>query len=62
VFQISRIILETFRLGLPDVHWFVMGDDDAVFVLENQVIVLSKYDRRNMYYIGSLSESDLQNI
>jgi hypothetical protein len=62
VLQISRIISETFRLGLPDVHWFFMGDDDMVFVLENLVIVLSKYDHRKMYYIGSLSESHLQNI
>lgn len=60
--RISRIISETFRLGLPDVHWFVMGDDDTVFVLENLVTVLSKYDHRQMYYIGSLSESHLQNI
>lgn len=60
--RISRIISETFRLGLPDVHWFVMGDDDTVFVLDNLVTVLSKYDHRQMYYIGSLSESHLQNI
>ncbi|KAK9999748.1 hypothetical protein SO802_019351 [Lithocarpus litseifolius] len=29
---ISRIVSETLRLGLEDVHWFVMGDDDTVFV------------------------------
>eukprot|EP01018_Ginkgo_biloba_P021280 Gb_10284 [translate_table: standard] len=60
--RISRIISETFRLGLPDVHWFVMGDDDTVFIADNLVRVLSKYDHRRMYYIGSLSESHLQNI
>lgn len=60
--RISRIVSETFRLGLPDVHWFVMGDDDTVFVPENLVRVLSKYDHKEMYYIGSLSESHLQNI
>ncbi|GLJ04782.1 hypothetical protein SUGI_0003200 [Cryptomeria japonica] len=60
--RISRIVSETFRLGLPDVHWFVMGDDDTVFVTENLVRVLSQYDHRQMYYIGSLSESHLQNI
>lgn len=60
--RISRIVSETFRMGLPDVHWFVMGDDDTVFIAENLVRVLSKYDHRKPYYIGSLSESHLQNI
>eukprot|EP01018_Ginkgo_biloba_P029808 Gb_12418 [translate_table: standard] len=60
--RISRIVSETFRMGLPDVHWFVMGDDDTVFIAENLLRVLSKYDHRKFYYIGSLSESHLQNI
>ncbi|KAF9615565.1 hypothetical protein IFM89_024654 [Coptis chinensis] len=60
--RISRIVSETFRLGLKDVRWFVMGDDDTVFVAENLVRVLSKYDHEQFYYIGSLSESHLQNI
>ncbi|PKI46203.1 hypothetical protein CRG98_033408, partial [Punica granatum] len=42
--------------------WFVMGDDDTVFVTENLLRVLNKYDHRQFYYIGSLSESHLQNI
>lgn len=60
--RISRIVSDTFRLGLPDVHWFVMGDDDTVFVPDNLVKVLSKYDHRQYYYIGSNSESHLQNL
>lgn len=60
--RISRIVSETFRMGLPDVHWFVMGDDDTVFIADNLVRVLSKYDHTKPYYIGSLSESHLQNI
>lgn len=60
--RISRIVSETFRLGLPDVDWFVLGDDDTLFFSENLVQVLSKYDHRKMYYIGSNSESHLQNI
>ncbi|XP_040987212.1 uncharacterized protein LOC121235062 [Juglans microcarpa x Juglans regia] len=60
--RISRIVSETLRLGLEDVHWFVMGDDDTVFVTENLVRVLRKYDHNQFYYIGSLSESHLQNI
>ncbi|CAK9310931.1 unnamed protein product [Citrullus colocynthis] len=60
--RISRIVSETFRLGLKDVRWFVMGDDDTVFVTENLLRVLRKYDHTQYYYIGSLSESHLQNI
>ncbi|XP_057521484.1 uncharacterized protein LOC130801625 [Amaranthus tricolor] len=60
--RISRIISETLRLGLKNVRWFVLGDDDTVFVTENLVRVLNKYDHREYYYIGSNSESHLQNI
>ncbi|KAF8380182.1 hypothetical protein HHK36_027664 [Tetracentron sinense] len=60
--RISRIVSETVRLGMKDVRWFVMGDDDTVFVAENLIRVLSKYDHNQYYYIGSLSESHLQNI
>ncbi|KAJ1411788.1 hypothetical protein SESBI_20842 [Sesbania bispinosa] len=60
--RISRIVSETLRLGLKDVRWFVMGDDDTVFVTENLVRILRKYDHNQFYYIGSLSESHLQNI
>ncbi|CAO2837669.1 unnamed protein product [Amaranthus hypochondriacus] len=60
--RISRIVSETLRLGLKDVRWFVLGDDDTVFVTENLVRVLNKYDHREYYYIGSNSESHLQNI
>ncbi|KAF3519960.1 hypothetical protein DY000_02061096 [Brassica cretica] len=60
--RISRIVTETLKPGLKDVRWFVMGDDDTVFVAENLIRVLRKYDHSQMYYIGSLSESHLQNI
>ncbi|KAJ4828060.1 hypothetical protein Tsubulata_046842 [Turnera subulata] len=60
--RISRIVSETLRLGLDNVRWFVMGDDDTVFVTDNLVRVLNKYDHNQYYYIGSLSESHLQNI
>lgn len=60
--RISRIISETLRLGMDNVRWFVMGDDDTVFVTDNLVRVLNKYDHNQYYYIGSLSESHLQNI
>jgi hypothetical protein len=57
-----RIISETLRLGLPDVDWLVMGDDDTVFFPENLVKVLSKYDHNQMFYVGSNSESNVQNL
>ncbi|GAB2273864.1 hypothetical protein Dimus_008637 [Dionaea muscipula] len=60
--RISRIVSETLRLGMKDVRWFVMGDDDTVFVTENLVRVLSKYDHTQYHYIGSSSESHLQNM
>ncbi|CAM6034844.1 unnamed protein product [Sphagnum compactum] len=60
--RISRIVSESFRLGLPDVDWFVMGDDDTLFFPDNLVQVLSKYDHSKMFYIGNPSESHLQNI
>ncbi|XP_026426192.1 uncharacterized protein LOC113322334 [Papaver somniferum] len=60
--RISRVVSETLRLGLKDVRWFVMGDDDTVFFVDNVVGVLSKYDHRQYYYIGSSSESHVQNI
>ncbi|XP_021906241.1 uncharacterized protein LOC110820915 [Carica papaya] len=61
--RISRIVSETLRLGnMEGVRWFVMGDDDTVFVPDNLISVLSKYDHNQFYYIGSSSESHLQNI
>ena len=62
--RISRIVSET--VGLvgrdPRVRWLVMGDDDTVFIPENLVTALRKFDHREMYYIGSTSESHLQNV
>lgn len=60
--RISRAVSETLRLGMKDVRWFVMGDDDTVFMVENLVRVLSKYDHNQLYYVGSSSESHIQNI
>ncbi|XP_019436243.1 PREDICTED: uncharacterized protein LOC109342734 isoform X2 [Lupinus angustifolius] len=60
--RISRIVTETLKLGMEDVRWFVMGDDDTVFMVDNVVSVLNKYDHRHFYYVGSSSESHVQNI
>ncbi|CAI0471898.1 unnamed protein product [Linum tenue] len=68
--RIARIIKESFELletaekkkKDDDVRWFVMGDDDTVFFLENLVTVLAKYDHEQMYYVGSNSESVEQDV
>ena len=60
--RIARIVSESFRLGLPNVRWFVMGDDDTVFFTENLVSVLASYDHNEMYYIGGNSESVEQDV
>ncbi|KAF8379863.1 hypothetical protein HHK36_029312 [Tetracentron sinense] len=59
--RISRIVTECFRLRLPDVRWFVLGDDDTIFNADNLVAVLNKYDPSEMLYIGSSSESHSAN-
>lgn len=60
--RIARIVSESFKLGLPNVRWFVMGDDDTVFFADNLVTVLARYDHRQMYYIGGNSESVEQDV
>ncbi|KAI4354550.1 hypothetical protein L6164_003402 [Bauhinia variegata] len=60
--RIARIVKESFELGLDNVRWFVMGDDDTVFFTDNLVTVLAKYDHNQMYYIGGNSESVEQNV
>lgn len=55
--RIARIIREVFQLGLPNVRWFVLGDDDTIFSPDNLVRVLQKYDHNELYYIGNPSES-----
>ncbi|KAL3650187.1 hypothetical protein CASFOL_006590 [Castilleja foliolosa] len=60
--RIARVVVDLFRVGLPNVRWFVMGDDDTVFFPENLVAVLAKYDHRKMVYVGGNSESVEQDV
>ncbi|GAQ79695.1 hypothetical protein KFL_000360110 [Klebsormidium nitens] len=60
--RIARVVVEAARLDLPGVRWFVMGDDDTIFCLENVVDLLSRYDHRAQLYIGSQSESQYANL
>lgn len=59
--RLARIAKEIVELAEPDVRWFVFGDDDTVFFVDNLVKVLSKYDHTRWYYIGTNSESYYQN-
>ncbi|PON90824.1 hypothetical protein TorRG33x02_134620 [Trema orientale] len=60
--RMARILKESFELGLENVRWFVMGDDDTVLFAENLVVVLGKYDHNQMYYVGGNSESVEQDV
>ncbi|XWS65955.1 hypothetical protein CRYUN_Cryun05aG0158100 [Craigia yunnanensis] len=60
--RIARIIRDSFNLKLPNMRWFVMGDDDTVFFTHNLISVLARYDHREMWYIGGNSESVEQNV
>ncbi|GJS04703.1 putative ATP-dependent DNA ligase ykoU [Tanacetum coccineum] len=61
--RVARIVKETVELfDTDEIRWYVFGDDDTVFMTENIVRVLNKYDYRKWYYIGSNSESYEQNF
>ncbi|KAL2892140.1 Beta-1 3-glucosyltransferase [Bienertia sinuspersici] len=65
--RMTRIVSEIIRAtgsdpGQEEIRWVVMGDDDTVFFPSNLVRVLQKYDHNKMYYIGSNSETHVQNI
>ncbi|XP_031486946.1 uncharacterized protein LOC116255301 [Nymphaea colorata] len=60
--RMARIAAESFRLGLEGARWFVMGDDDSVFVPDNVVAALAGLDHRAMWYVGAPSESVEQDL
>ncbi|XP_037493120.1 uncharacterized protein LOC119370012 [Jatropha curcas] len=60
--RIARIISDSFKSRLPNVRWFVMGDDGTVYFTDNLVSVLAKYDHNRMWYIGGNSESVEQDL
>ncbi|XP_059283035.1 uncharacterized protein LOC132036674 [Lycium ferocissimum] len=63
--RIARIVKDTFDLvknvNFSNTRWFIFGDDDTIFVVENLVSVLEKYDYEKWYYVGYNSESYEQN-
>ncbi|KAL8161573.1 hypothetical protein V2J09_013062 [Rumex salicifolius] len=61
--RIARILKGSFEAGgAEETRWFVMGDDDTVFFKENLAAVLARYDHREMWYVGEVSESVEQNV
>ncbi|KAD6795694.1 hypothetical protein R6Q59_031745 [Mikania micrantha] len=59
--RVARVVSETVALNHANARWFVFGDDDTLFFPDNLVKTLSKYDHNLWYYIGSNSESYVQN-
>lgn len=66
--RVARVVKEVVELidsgdGGEDgeVRWFVFGDDDTVFFVENLARTLAKYDHERWFYVGTISESFDQN-
>ncbi|XP_050381976.1 uncharacterized protein LOC126798926 [Argentina anserina] len=60
--RVARVVKEIVDRGEADVRWYVFGDDDTVFFVDNLVRTLAKYDHDRWYYIGGNSESYMQNV
>ncbi|KAK8502305.1 hypothetical protein V6N12_002026 [Hibiscus sabdariffa] len=60
--RVARVVKEAVDRNETGIRWFVFGDDDTIFVVDNLVKVFSKYDHDKWYYIGSSSESYEQNV
>lgn len=60
--RLARVLVESVRVAPPGVRWYVVGDDDTVFFVDNLAAALGQYDYRSMYYIGGVSESVEQDV
>ncbi|KAJ0053167.1 hypothetical protein Pint_02077 [Pistacia integerrima] len=62
--RVARVVKEAVDLTdeSDGVRWFVFGDDDTVFFVDNLVKTLSKYDDNRWFYVGSNSEYYEQNV
>lgn len=60
--RVAWVVKEVVERNEPDVRWYVFGDDDTLFFVDNLVKTLGKYDHERWYYIGSNSESYGQNL
>ncbi|GAY51941.1 hypothetical protein CUMW_138150, partial [Citrus unshiu] len=61
--HVARVVKEAVDLTdeKAGIRWFVFGDGDAVFFVDNLVKTLSKYDDDRWFYVGSNSEGYEQN-
>ncbi|CAI9271722.1 unnamed protein product [Lactuca saligna] len=59
--RMVHAVIEVFREEREGVRWYVMGDDDSIFFVDNLVDELSKYDHTKYIYIGGHSESIISN-
>ncbi|KAI3790829.1 hypothetical protein L2E82_04179 [Cichorium intybus] len=59
--RLVHAVMEIFRDEKEGVRWYIMGDDDSIFFVDNLVDVLSKYDHTKYIYIGGHSESIMPN-
>ncbi|KAI3790832.1 hypothetical protein L2E82_04183 [Cichorium intybus] len=59
--RMVHAVLEVFREENEGVRWYIMGDDDSIFFVDNLVDELSKYDHTKYIYIGGHSESIMSN-
>ncbi|XP_052620973.1 uncharacterized protein LOC111880461 [Lactuca sativa] len=55
--RMVHALIEVFREEREGVRWYIMGDDDSIFFVDNLVDELSKYDHTKYIYIGDNSES-----
>ncbi|KAL5573258.1 hypothetical protein UlMin_022855 [Ulmus minor] len=60
--RVARVVKEIVDRGEPEVRWFVFGDDDTIFFVDNLAKTLAKYDHDRWFYLGSNSESYEQNV
>ncbi|XP_027347608.1 uncharacterized protein LOC113858990 isoform X2 [Abrus precatorius] len=60
--RVARVVKEVVDRNESHVRWFVFGDDDTVFFVDNVVRMLAKYDHERWFYVGSNSESYDQNV
>ncbi|KAE8075755.1 hypothetical protein FH972_014443 [Carpinus fangiana] len=60
--RVARAVKEIVDRDEKDVRWYVFGDDDTVFFVDNLVKTLAKYDHARWFYVGSNSESYEQNV
>ncbi|CAI5986656.1 unnamed protein product [Closterium sp. NIES-64] len=60
--RMARVVVDAYRLGEKDVRWYVMGDDDTFFSPHALAAFLQQYDHRALLYLGSASETHMQNV